>query len=459
MSSTQFSQPVASPGPPDRYSPVSALAVGAFGISAIAVILIVGMAVAAKVAGKPAYQPMLLLPAIVGFCMSLTGLWSVRRSQGARSGQGFARAGLWLSGLGAACYASYLVTTEMAIRAQARDFIVQWMADIAKEPVEISFLGTVDPAVRRDMLKTDADGKKVADLAGIRDRFGVLIYQYRDSDLVRMIRHAGNEFEVTSRGNRGWDYQMGGLVVDQVMNVRTREGELGCLISVMAEDRADLGGRFWHVVFKRSGPLEHKWADYGRLLNDIQNDAHNFLRNWAFKINRDRWAEAAQETVPLSERNQLKEIKDDEKFKQMLRNLVRVEGAAPSPEDRKTYGETIVRYQGINLAPGTIQAQVGPPDPEWVDGKMQVTQMIELNVESSPVVAYITIELVGNELLEHLKSLRAQDWKQLSFRPGLENFDSLRDIDRFPEHTFQVTKIDVYPNAARLISRPMPGER
>jgi hypothetical protein len=137
-----------------------------------------------------------------------------------------------------------------------------------------------------------------------------------------------------------------------------------------------------------------------------------------------------------------------------------VEGAAPNAEDRKTYGETIIRYQGINLAPGSVQAQVGPPDPEWIDGKMQITQMIELNVDrNSTVVAYVTIELFGNELMDHLKSLRAQDWKQLPFRPGLANFDSSRDVDRFPQGTFQVTKIDVYPNAARLNSRPMPGER
>jgi hypothetical protein len=432
----------------DAYTPVSGLAVAALAISILAVILIGGIAVAARVSGMPAYQPFLMLPAAIGFVLAIAARWSVKHMQGARTGAGFATVALWLSGLGGACYAAYMVTTELAIRSQAREFTEQWVKKIANAPLEQSFLWALDPSQRPS---------DETDLTAIRDRFGPMFYTYRDHKVVRLIREAGKDIEVRSRGIKGWEYTAAGSFVQQHFDIHTREGVFQCVISVLGQDRPTLGGRVWQVLLNKTEVQDWNTTEYGRILLDSQFASGKFIREWADKINREQLESAFRDTLPLADRSRVKEIVKTPAYEEFLAgSLIRVDGQNPTPEQRQKYGKVLLEPIGINPLPGSAESPVGAPRVEFVNDSLRTTSMIELNVElNRPVVAYVALDVVGEELIGRLKELRAMDWRKLPILPAPTQFDASIATDRFADHGFRVVSVDVQPRAARIVA-PRP---
>src|SRR5262245_27273816 len=91
------------------FVPVSGLAVTSFIVAAATGLAIAGYGVYSHHLGKPAFQPMLLVPATAGLVLAVLAGWRVRNSEGALTGARLANAAFWVALLTIVAYVSYLV--------------------------------------------------------------------------------------------------------------------------------------------------------------------------------------------------------------------------------------------------------------------------------------------------------------------------------------------------------------
>jgi hypothetical protein len=106
---------------------LSGLAITALIISVLGAAGITGMFIASRLSGKPAYQPLLLLPVLIGLALAITARWQIRSSEGARGGIRFANSAGWIAFLFGVIYLTHIVVIEFAIRDQARSFTTAWI--------------------------------------------------------------------------------------------------------------------------------------------------------------------------------------------------------------------------------------------------------------------------------------------------------------------------------------------
>jgi hypothetical protein len=198
-------------------------------------------------------------------------------------------------------------------------------------------------------------------------------------------------------------------------------------------------------------------TEYGRILLDSQFATGKFIRDWAEKINREQLESAFRDTLPIAERSRVQELLKTPAYQEFLAgSLIRVDGKDPTEDQRRKYAKVLLEPIGMNPLPGSAESPVGAPRVEFVNGALRTTSMIELNVEPNrPVVAYMELEVVGEDLAKRLKELREVDWRKLPILPAPTQVDASIATDRFAEHGFRVISVDVQPRAARVLA-PRP---
>lgn len=451
MSASESRHSAAPPTPDalEGYTAVSAFAVGSL-IIAVATAGVVGaLSWASRSSGKPAYLPLMLLPCVMGFVLGIIAHWRVSQSEGVLTGLGMAKAAWILSLFTGGAFAAYVVATEIAIRNQARDFTLSWLQKLGERKTEAAFLDATDPGVRSAIGENDT--------ATIRARYGYTIdYQFGDNDVVRLMTRAGKDYVAIPRGNRGWQHERGGFAVRQVFEIHTPEGHFMCTIPAFGQDRRDLAGRMWQVMFSECQIDQRRTTSLGRLLLDAQFECGKFIRSWVQKIDNQQLEEAFLETMPKEDRDRLRgKVAESPEYKAFIAgSLISVDGPVTDAE-RKKYAETLVSKWGVNVSPGTGMGRAAAALAEVTGDKITIRQTVEVNLDPTtdirPIVAEVTMECRSPKLSAAIKAMTEGDWKSLPILPPSGD-NPVLEIDQYPDRVYRVAGVRIMPNA------PRPGQ-
>lgn len=437
------------PSDSESYTPVSGLAVTALILAGLGAVVLASLWIGARLSGQPAVQPIWLLPPTAALAMALVARWRIRHSEGTQTGDRIASSALWIALLSLLCYGAYLFATELAIRNQAQGYSEAWFTKAGKPPLMAGFLDTLNPAQRANVNPEDEKA--------IRERFPRETHQYEITELVRFLQRAGDQFEATPRGLKGWEQlQEGGYKVDQVFQIRTPEGQFDVLLPVVGRDLPELGGRQWQVLAGRSEIRGRDTTALGRILLDAQFEGKRALEKWTEHINSKQLFDAFLDTVPLGERAKYEGKKDAPEFQKFLAgDFIRVDGNVPSAEERKKIAENLLQVNALNINPGNNANPVGPPQARFVGDRLFIEHLAEVRqLNGPPLVAHITMEVDGDELNQELRQLRQGNWKDLKLLPP--NDRGTQEIDRFPKRAYRVVSVDLRPKDPRLGGGPQP---
>jgi hypothetical protein len=193
----------------------------------------------------------------------------------------------------------------------------------------------------------------------------------------------------------------------------------------------------------------------------MQYESRRFLHEWTEKVNKGQLFEAFLETLPMDQRATFKDKKDAPEFQRFKDGSFLLEDGKPMTEEaRKKAAEEALRPFALNLMPGTATAQAGPPMVDYGDRAIWIINLIEVNQSTvaQPIVAYITIELQGDDMVAEINKLRSGDWKQFPILPPVQR-DSTQESDRFPNRSFRMVNINLRPSEPRLVNPMAPGGR
>jgi len=439
------------PGGAAPYAPISGLAVTALIVASIAAAVLAAVGIGARVSGKPSTEPLLIVPAIVGFILAVAARWQIRASQGARTGMRLATAAWWISILAGGSYAAYFIANELALRAQAKRFTLEWFNKVATATPEAAFIDSLEPATRQSIDPADVDA--------IRTRFSKDLHSFRINEIVRQLQRAGSNHEITPRGLQGWELMEGGYLVKQTFDIRTPEGRFEVMIPAFGRDSAELGGRTWRLLYHRAQQISLNYTTLGQLIMELLFDQKKFLAYWLDNINKKNLFDAYLETLPLAEREAAAKDRQSQGFQQFERGgLIRVDGKPPSAEELQKYTAEFFRPYSVNHAPGNAQMPVGPPAITITPTSIRFDNMIEINsvADGRPIVANVAVLLEAPDLIAEIEKLRSGDWKAQEVRsqPKLE---SPSELGRFPNRRYRVIEVNVKPSAPRLGATPGPG--
>jgi hypothetical protein len=431
------------------YAPVAPLAVVALGISVVTALIIAGLWLTANHSGKPIYQPALLLPGLAGAVIALVAGKQIRASDGTKSGRKLASVALWTAGLTCAIYIAYLIAVDLAIRNESSKFSIAWIDKVATAPSEAALLDCLDPATRQSIDPQDHNG--------IRERFDNELAAFRRNDIIRLIRRSSVSHDVKLLGIREWSLADGGYVVHQVFEFHGPEGKFELRCPVLGRDMPAMGRRSWQVSARRLDMASREMTALGRLVFDLQLESHRHLMEWTQAINSGKSHDAFLETLPLTQREAFKNrLESPEEQQFQAGSLVLVDGKPPTADVRKRYATELARAYAINTSPGSAVNQVGAPMVEFAENGVRLFHQVEIGVQDSatPVVAYVTVEVQGDDLVAELLRLKNdKDWRKqamTSDRPGSA------EIDRFPKRGFRIVAVDVKPNEKPL-TQSMPS--
>lgn len=425
------------------YTPVAPLAVAAFGISIVSALVIAALWLAAKHSGKPIYEPGLLVPALTGLVIALIAGRQIRASGGTRSGRGLASLALWTAVLTFAVYGAYLVAVDLAIRNESSKFSLAWFDKVATSSPEAALLDCLDPSTRQSI--------DPQDVKSIRDRFDNELAAFRKNDIIRLIRRAGESHEARLLGIRQWGLSDGGYVVHQVFELHVPDGKFELRLPVLGRDMPAVGRRSWQVSIRKAEMASRELTALGRFVFDLQLESHRHIVDWVRALNSDKLHDAFLETLPLSQREAYSNRLDSPEERRFLSGgLVLVDGKPPTDDEKKRYGADLVGQNAINLFPGNAMNQVGAPMVEFAADRVLLHHHVEISPPDSatPVVAYITVEVQGDDLINEL--IRLKNDKNWRTQPTMPDRPGSAEIDRFPMRGFRVVAVDFKPSEKRL---------
>src|SRR5262245_46962964 len=115
------SPPLERPASEIDYKPMSGLAVAAMVVTGIYILAIAIIASFALYYRKPTLSWSWLFLAGLGLALTIAARIQIRRSEGTREGMKLTTISWWLSVLGGAAFAAYLVASSLALRKQSED--------------------------------------------------------------------------------------------------------------------------------------------------------------------------------------------------------------------------------------------------------------------------------------------------------------------------------------------------
>ncbi len=310
------------------YRAVSLWAVAGLGLALLHAVCIAVAAVLASRARLPLLlSPMtLLLPALAVIC-SILGWIQIRQSEGTRVGLRLAQTGLVLGVTVGGGYGTYWLTTELALRNQARQFTQQWLEQVGRSAASeadacAAFWNTLDP-LRRDssldlnnsdtLKQLASDPQALADLRGtLRRRYfwgepgrkGRLPLFF-ENELIQRVRQGGDRVQADALGVRDWQYLSGtegGYLLEQTYRLTTPEGVFEAAIPVLGKDLPER--RQWFVQIGDAAIRQSRLSALGSQVRDLRQDSRRFAAEWVRKLAEGKHDEAFLETLPPEERAQ-----------------------------------------------------------------------------------------------------------------------------------------------------------
>jgi hypothetical protein len=294
------------------YRPVSILAVFGFALAALYALMIVGTAAMAFFTSKPLkLGAWTFLFPVVAAALAAAGWWQVRSSEGTRVGLGLARWGVRLSLLFGLGYAAYLVAIGMALGMETDQYATKWFDKLREGDVGAAFLLTLDPLKREGINSNNPEDMARFTIPGEMGQSA--LGSFENQQIIRLIRQAGKEAEVThlGLGPTDWEFAQEAYVVKQAYRVRTREGEFDFVLTFRTS--LDKPGRkaprqWWmfHCDMLGAG----KPSEFGAVVAAWSRQASDFTNRWMSKLGMGDFSGAYWDTVdPVERQRQAEEYR------------------------------------------------------------------------------------------------------------------------------------------------------
>jgi hypothetical protein len=291
------------------YKPIAGLAVAAIIVAGLFALVVLGIAAAVVISGKPILQWGVLGIGLVAVGLGLAARFQITASEGTRAGTALANAAIGISAVFGVAYAAFLKFDELAVRAQTVAVCDEWFARLRADDVPGAFFWNLDPGQRTGLDRTPTDeAARKKQYAGLEARFGrTALASLRNSDLRSVLRRAGDKADVRFQGVRELTYEQTGYKVQLNYDVRTPEGRFDVVLSLASVDGKDfIGEERWHINLGGEGLVRgQKLTRLGRLLYELQYDGDRAAKEWVKVLSLGRTPEAYLATLSGDKRADL----------------------------------------------------------------------------------------------------------------------------------------------------------
>lgn len=270
--------PLGSTADPVGYVPVSWMAVAAFSVTKIFIIVLCILAWTSWKSKSPLIAPQLLFVPVVAVVLAFAARRIVNNSEGTRTGELFGfdliNAAWWGAVVVGLVYFTYLAAIEVSVRNEAKGEVDRWVKQVLDEELTRAFYRTRDPAERASMSPDNAKA--------LEDRYKLDWVAFAQSDLVRVSLRNPKDCKYTPGGLKDWSIKTGGVDCVATGTMTCPEGEFPLQFVLRGVDAAagseGSGGRQWQVMTTPNGFLREqpKLTPYGWLVQEVQSQGREF---------------------------------------------------------------------------------------------------------------------------------------------------------------------------------------
>lgn len=281
--------PLGSTADPVGYVPVSWMAVAAFAVTSVFVVVLAVLAVTSWKSKSPLIAPQMLFMPVVAVVLAFAARRIVRNSEGTRTGELFGfdliNAAWWGAVVVGLVYLTYLFAIEFSVRREAEAEVGKWVGQVLDDDLTRAFYRTRDPAERASIAPDNA--------AALEARYKVDWVAFSQADFVRVASRNPKACTYTPGGLKDWSLKTGGVECLATGSLRCPEGEFPLQFALRGTDAAPGGegaaGRQWQVVSSPNGFLreEPRLTPYGWLVLDLQRQGRDFTHQFMAEA-RDR---------------------------------------------------------------------------------------------------------------------------------------------------------------------------
>jgi hypothetical protein len=274
--------PLGSTADPVAYVPVSWMAVTAFVVTKVFIVVLTLMAVASWRAKSPLIAPQILFLPVVAVVLAFAARRIVRNSEGTRTGELFGfdlvNGAWWGAVVVGLVYLTYLFAIEYSVRREAEAEVGRWVGQVLDEDLTRAFYRTRDPAERASIAPDNAKA--------LEDRYKTDWVAFGQSDLVRVAQRNPKACTYTPGGMKDWSIKAGGVECVATGTVRCPEGVFPMQFPLKAVDAVagaeGAGGRQWQVAAPANGFLreEPRVTPYGWLVVEVQRQGREVVQQF-----------------------------------------------------------------------------------------------------------------------------------------------------------------------------------
>lgn len=230
-----------------KYAPLSWLALLALLVAVLFVLLLLVLGWNAYSAGQPLMEVGLFVLPAAGLLLAFIARRQIRTAEGARTGEGYANAAWWICVVVGACYAAFLLATDLAVRADAEKELLRWTdklhqagGESADQPVREAYAKTLDPAAGAAVFNNPAavhGPQNALAFAHFRHSPLVLIWG-RNRDTAKLVPNGLQKWEVTPDGK---------LQCVAAATLKCPEGEFPVYVPMQGTTDPNTKVRSWQV--------------------------------------------------------------------------------------------------------------------------------------------------------------------------------------------------------------------
>lgn len=264
--------PLGSTADPVGYVPVSWMAVAAFVVTDVFIIVLAVLAITSWKSKSPLIAPQLLFLPVVAVVLAFAARRIVRNSEGTRTGELFGfdliNSAWWGAVVVGLVYLTYLFAIEFSVRREAEGEVGRWVGQVLDEDLTRAFYRTRDPSERASIAPDNA--------AALEARYKIDWVAFSQCDIVRTALRNPKQCQYVPGGLKDWSIRAGGVECVATGTVVCPEGRFPMQFPLKAVDAAPGSeggvGRQWQVVPTTTGYLrdEPRLTPYGWLLRDVQ---------------------------------------------------------------------------------------------------------------------------------------------------------------------------------------------
>ncbi len=264
-----------------NYRPVSGLAIAALVVAAVYSAIVSVVAVIAFSSGTPVFLPETLMFPLIAAILAVAAFLQIRAAEGTRSGLALAKWAWWLSIFFGIGYLAVYGGTLVAVWWQADADIRRYFIDkIRAGKVDEAFQFTIDPEERNTSIQREEMMMRFGQATGGKKS---LLAQFRESDIVQIIRQGGEESKISALGLKALpEYKEKGYTVQLAYRITTPEGIFDLGLSVRSRESREFKGRRWQLLWGQANSFvaSRQIKPYGEKIEEWRQRSKRFAQAW-----------------------------------------------------------------------------------------------------------------------------------------------------------------------------------